>query len=156
MAVPYGVVWSALSFPLCPELNTGDPFGANAPLPLAGAALRGKGFGFRADLGSAPRQRFATGAFVASHTLAPLLGELSVVRPTEGSPVFSNCHLGKETSHYKSYRRGRPLCRPARHCFIRCSMRAYSLPKSAGADSSLVRWSHEVRSFFAAHSPSVV
>ena len=55
-AVPYGVVWSALSFPLCPELNTGDPFGANAPLPLAGAALRGKGFGFRADLGSAPRQ----------------------------------------------------------------------------------------------------
>ena len=48
---------------------------------LGGAALRGKDFGFCADLGSAPRQRFRTGAWRRGAPLAPLLGELARRQP---------------------------------------------------------------------------
>ena len=34
--------------------------------------------------------------------LAPLLGELAAARPTEGSPVFSNCQEGKDSTARKN------------------------------------------------------
>ena len=68
----------ALSFPLCSSLPSGAPFGADAPLPLEGAALRGK------DLGLAHSN--------APHLLAPLLGKLADVSPTEGAPGLGKCH----------------------------------------------------------------
>ena len=42
--------WCTLSFLSCSCRYSGDPFGADAPLPLRGAALRGKDSGFCADL----------------------------------------------------------------------------------------------------------
>ena len=112
----YYYLCSALSFPLCSCLPSGDPFGAarhclaaarsrrGSDMPpachslprrrfatLRGAALRGKGFKFCADFKTALRT-----------FLAPLLGELAVVRPTEGSPVFSNCQEGKDSTARKN------------------------------------------------------
>ena len=48
---------------------------------LGGAALRGKDSGFCADLGSASRQRFRTGAWRRGAPLAPLIGELARRQP---------------------------------------------------------------------------
>ena len=73
--------WCTLSFLSCSCRYSGDPFGADAPLPLRGAALRGKDSGFCADLGSASRQRFRTGAWRRGAPLAPLIGELARRQP---------------------------------------------------------------------------
>ena len=60
---PTSTFMCSLSFLFCSCRYSGGPFGANAPLPLVGAALRGKDFGFAWRL-------------LRTH-LAPLLGELS-------------------------------------------------------------------------------
>ena len=91
--------WCTLSFLSCSCRYSGDPFGADAPLPLRGAALRGKDSGFCADLGSASRQRFRTGAWRRGAPLAPLLGELSRrrLRGRQGgeSAIREKTRLGK-------------------------------------------------------------
>ena len=53
--------------------------------------------------GSAPRQRFGTGAKTApSTTLAPLLGELAA-KPPEGSPDSDYCRLGKDRAGRRTH-----------------------------------------------------
>ena len=84
----------ALSFIPCSMLDSGDPFGA-ARHYLAAPPLH------YPRRGSASRQSLRTGAIAAPPPLAPLLGELVAVRPTEGTPVWINEQSAKEKAHRK-------------------------------------------------------
>ena len=109
-------------FPPCSYRYSGDPFPqcAHWGLPLRGAALRGKGFGLvwrffmqcetqgflslSRLMPTAPSSEGAKGYaryFSPPPLGAPARGVGTALAVTEGSPVFINCHLGKEKSEYR-------------------------------------------------------
>ena len=63
--------------------------------------------------------------------MAPLLGELVALRPTEGSPVDGECQCGKEKAMHRNAHSWLPCVKGAvaerlRDCLRRCWLRFYS------------------------------
>ena len=89
---------TAFSFIQWQYTETGDPSGADAPAPLAGAPW---GCGVFATMQNLCREAL------------PLLGEVPSAHTGERGRHRGDPSRGEKRGHTKKKRRGRPLCRPA-------------------------------------------